>query len=1644
MRFLTLTLVSVLLFAGMIAADDEVKPLPAFRDIWLDTKELPNGLGEGSWSIVPRTLYEETAARARAMDQALRRPPWLIEAKYSARFTPHQLTGTAELALHNPHSLPTVARLSPWTLTPTSGNRLVGLGERNLGIEVAPSTTMKHSVSWTAQGELRQDGSWFTVQLPGCALSSFEVTVPFPYRLDWPGGRQYLDGPYPVPDSLDRRWRLTLGGTNRHEIQLVIRAGAGSGQGMWTEARLDADFVVHDTSVRARYEVDLQRWQGRLSTLALETPPDFSVSTVTLRQAGTETPLPWAITAPRVLQLTFPEAVEQRAVFVLEGTLPVGGDGKVKFDLPELRGVNTLRPTLRIARPGAARPLVDWAWGDFQANLSTEAARPVPAEMVTLLLHALVTEGKPRPPSARLSPRQEQLQYIQHTWAHWERSGWAVTVRCQCTVPDGQAETLAWHVPPGWQVKEVTPSSKSELKLWTQEPGGPLLFEAVTSWRPGTPLDVTVHLEPTAVHAVTRQSMTFTLPHLVPVIPGKLTGTYAITLARPGGIQPPGVTIVKAPGPLAFPSPDSPDLWSGVATAPDFYWQLAQPAVGELLLQDWDPSARITLLTALTAAREVRYHVNIRPVAGETSRLPLRFSGPVPRLTWRSSKPLGLMPRWEIKSPQEGVLVWPEPVTQPLVLESSMPWEEGQPIPLLSASGSETVLQLPAQFQPQAGHTLTELRSSRTAPGQGTRWCYTPDTLSVRVAPVTSKQGSLREARLVTRVRGRTAEHDFSMELPPRSSRITFLLPEEATGVHIDAGGERENPRSVVVPAFPQPSFVRFRYQTQVFGGFGVSWTAPAAPTVEPNHHINIRQEWHFPTDIVPGVFQHARSEADGRTFRTEGDSGSWWVEEDLLRSIGLLGCCLLMPITYRLARVWVVVMLVLLGLAAFLLPAAWLILPAWWAVGLVPAATPLRSWLARRRRSRRVAVCVVLLLAPWTVLGQVREGQALVYLFPGDRRPAEDRAVVPTFLWTQLRHLAELDLAGLPGHIVIEEATCQGEVSEQRLRLTSTWAVHVRTEGPVDLPWRGPSSVIKATLDGEPLQPSLLPPGPFGLRQLNLRLSGRGRHVLRVTSETPVRRANMLNVLDLALPGAPVQTLHLTFDQNVAGVHVTGSTGARTMSGKTLRADVGLAKALSVSWFSAQLVAPDAEARVGVLWEHRIHESVARAVIRYQIEQGALGLLELDLPAGLRVRTVNLIGDVPAPAPARVASWKLEPRGQLQRLTIQLQRPITGVAHLLLELPWDRRNGGDTVPLSGIWPANVSTAGGFVAFWAEGVRAETSQPLVPPALRDLDFARPWLPSLNLIPISTLTALLPPHDVPPSIRLRPLPKPPVMSTLEIILGENEVSYRFQADIPRPAVCLTAQVDDGLRISEVQGRAMHRWHVTPQPTPGQPGRLEVWLRAREVAEAEPVTLTVIAQPIREAPVSEQLSLPLSRLRWDHAPAMTSLTVYSAQGNLVEAIQPPLNLTPRRGPWPDPAVIAEYLLPADLPTGQSLTVHVRTKKQPSSPVAELRRDVESFVWTVAVGGGTTTLGPGLEILVLNGRLEDEWSFQADVPVAAVPRRDGAGHLVWNVQFAKPAARLTIRSRTGMSSAAATQPPTVSILQMPGLTWKSLPVQ
>jgi len=1627
-RFLVLGL--VLFLAAEVAGQEPPARLPAVREVWLDTKELPHGLGAGSWSIVPRQDYTAALQKAQAVAAARQQPPWLLEAHYEARFAQHQLHGTVALKLHNPHPVAALARLTPWTLPPTETELttgLVGMGEHLLGVEVPAAQTATRNVKWSLHGEQRGDGTWFQIQLPACAVATFDVDLPFPYRLDWPAGRQYLSGPLPTAGG-DRRWRLTLGGAGRNEVQVVVRAGAGGQHTPWTEARLDGDFVVGAARLEARYECDLQRWQGRLTAATFETPAGFVLRSAALRSAGVETPLPWQASPPGVVQVTFPETVEQRATVVLTGEFPLPADGRVRFELPHIRGADAVRPTVHVVS-SVSRPLGDWEWGDFGPEQAPESdTRRAPAvEVLTLAQRRLVADGRPQPASARLSSRKEEVAYRQDAWMHWEPDVVRLVSRCQCTVLQGQVGMLSWSVPAGWEVKDVTAGAGTGLSSWACQPGGPLLVEPKTAWGAGQTAIVTVTLEAAPVAG---QRQTWRLPHLVPALAGPFSGSYAITLSRRGSLAPPGVTIVGSPGTEAYPPADGPALWAGQAAVPDFYWRLTRPTGGEILVEPWEPKARVEVRTQVEGAERIRYRVTVQPAAGAVTRVLLRSTEQVPELSWHVVGK-GQPGRWEGKTPRSGELLWPQPLEHAVTLECEVSWEAGRPVPLLSAMHGTHWLELPARYQPSGDTGLL-------ADGAG-RWRYTAESPGCILRSTLAAGVAAPRAVLAAVVQGRFVEYDFTALVPGRDRAVTLRLPMGVEGAEAWLDGKvADLGPALQIPACADQVRARLRYRAPIESFLGIRWTDLVTPTVDDGETMVVRQSWRFPRPVAlaPGW---ASGESPSGVMMQKIDGKVWWIDRGDLAAYGLLGCFALVVLRRRIVPWLAGGTLAVLAVAVVALPSGWGVLPVWLAVGLLPALFSWRGWGALRRRQGGPVVFSLVAVLPWSAVVAQGEGDpVLVYLFTAERRQ-DDRAVLPMGLWSQLQTLARQEMAGSDRQAVVESVRCEGEWALGRLRVSAVWVVRVHGEGAADLPWPGPASLVEASIDGTAVSPRLLP-GPFGLDRLVVRMPGPGRHDLRVTYDVTPRRGNAVNTLDLPLPGAPVQSVQISLPGQVTGLTLAGAGGARVVTHEgeatVLRGDAGLAAKVTLTWFSPRRAPAEVEARAGVLWEHRLSQSTAHAVVRYEIDQGALDVLELDVPAGVRVRSVNVIGEVQASVTPRVAGWALRPQGSIQRLSVQLQRPVSGVVHLLLELPWDRGSGAEVVPLAGVRPVGAPVVGGFVAFLADGLNAEPEPRLAPVAAEQLEFARPWLPSLALLPASAATRLTDLVEPAPMLRLTNKPSQAhLCGRQEIVLGSDGVTYRFRYEVEAEEglpCYLSARLDPGLSVSEVRCPQVLRWQQTPGAA-GRPGRLEVWLKVRPATDRT-TTLTALCQPTLPPSSPERQVLPLAGLHWEQgAETAATLFVIAPRAGLVEAVQGPRSLRGLLGPWVDPAVVAAYEVSQEAIAGQHLVVTLQRQQQLPIAVAELRQSPEGAVWELTLtAAATAPLPPRLEAVMPRGHLEDGWSFSADVPVAAVPRRDAAGQLVWSLQLARSAGKLTLRCHVTEG----TTPPVVVIPEWPAL--------
>jgi hypothetical protein len=432
-------------------------------------------------------------------------------------------------------------------------------------------------------------------------------------------------------------------------------------------------------------------------------------------------------------------------------------------------------------------------------------------------------------------------------------------------------------------------------------------------------------------------------------------------------------------------------------------------------------------------------------------------------------------------------------------------------------------------------------------------------------------------------------------------------------------------------------------------------------------------------------------------------------------------------------------------------------------------------------------------------------------------------------------------------------------------------------------------------------------------------------------------------------------------------------------------------------------------------LWEHRIHQSLAHAVLAYQIESGTIDHLEIEIPSGLLVRGVNLIADLQTPAAPRMAGWKLVATGTAQLLTIHLQRPSSGTFHVLLELPWHRTSEVSPVPLIAPRPRNARVAGGFVAFLPDGLSDQPTRSTVPVLPGQLDFARAWLPSLASIPASSISSLPAAGESPIEVKLAAAPRTcTVHQRMLMNLREKEVDSQLNVQVgavDEDLVYLRARLDPRVVIGSLQGPQVLRWNQS-RLRPEEPTQLEVWLR-KPLLRGQSLDLTIHFRLPLSLAASPKVTLLIPRVMWQAKPPPAMEFALSAGSEIStrELVMSP-GIASVLGPHPSASTIGEFLVNTTEPGERSISLLASaegTLPVVSSTVEPAR---EGTTWKISLQAAPgRSLPPHLVFFAKNLGLEQTWTVQTDAPYSKRASRGDGEELTWSFQAAAPWTRLQL---------------------------------
>src|SRR6266852_3608388 len=139
---------------------------------------------QGALVQLSREEFEERVRRAAQAGEALKKPPRLLETRYRAILEDTALVGTVQWTVLNPARAPGILPVQPFNLAlrrsqlGKSDTLLGELDGKNLALLVPEPGKHQVSLDWSARGDLESGDLRFKLDVPLCALSSFELELP--------------------------------------------------------------------------------------------------------------------------------------------------------------------------------------------------------------------------------------------------------------------------------------------------------------------------------------------------------------------------------------------------------------------------------------------------------------------------------------------------------------------------------------------------------------------------------------------------------------------------------------------------------------------------------------------------------------------------------------------------------------------------------------------------------------------------------------------------------------------------------------------------------------------------------------------------------------------------------------------------------------------------------------------------------------------------------------------------------------------------------------------------------------------------------------------------------------------------------------------------------------------------------------------------------------------------------------------------------------------------------------------------------------------------------------------------------------------------------------------------------------------------
>jgi hypothetical protein len=517
-------------------ADETPPDVPAIRRILLQPEQVQAELArvrEGVLVQLSREGFEAKVSAARAASAARRIPPRLIEAQYSADLVETSLVGRGHWKVINPAPSAGVLASQPLNLALANvklqaeggdvANAVLGqLDGKGPSLVVDKSGQQTVLFDWTAHGEPGPRGLHFQLELPPCAVTVLELTLPADRVVaDLP--KQCLLVAPAEGEAGNRLWRVYSRGQSLVDF-LVRRSPDGRQPAPLVLARQETQQELTPGLLKAAYTFQVEVLYNSVRELRLECdaplrPYDVQIPSL----KGWEVLDGGSRTAPSTLIIHLNEPLLGGPVpLLVQCRAPLSGG--MAWTSPAVRLMNALwRGEALTVSAHPDVQLDNWQSGSYRfasRTVNPDVARAGPGgNLILNLLGGPEQAGSRQRPSAWIRSPDVEFRARQLAWWQIGPEGTSLTTQITYEVARGRLFRLPLRLPPGWRIERVELTPTDLLQQWSVPSvhERTLVVDLQHPVGPTAPARLTLRLRADAIRAGPTPTL-----HPLPLVPAPL------------------------------------------------------------------------------------------------------------------------------------------------------------------------------------------------------------------------------------------------------------------------------------------------------------------------------------------------------------------------------------------------------------------------------------------------------------------------------------------------------------------------------------------------------------------------------------------------------------------------------------------------------------------------------------------------------------------------------------------------------------------------------------------------------------------------------------------------------------------------------------------------------------------------------------------------------------------------------------------------------------------------------------------------------------------------------------------------------------------------------------------------------------------